>query len=94
MRKVIFVSGRYCPRCKYVEQAVLDVLPKYMENSIEKRVAEDDPAWCAARRIRHVPVFIYEEDGKEVHRFVGTAPKTEELYMWMCGTRDIDEEPT
>lgn len=94
MRKLIFVSGRYCPRCKYVESAVLDPLPKDAKEMIEKRVAEDDLTWCAAHRVKHVPVFIYEEDGKEVHRFVGTAPKTEELYMWMCGTKDIDEEPT
>ena len=93
MRKVIFVSGRYCPRCKYVEQAVLDVLPKYMKDSVEKRVAEDDPAWCGAHRVRHVPVFIFEEDGKEVHRFVGTAPKPEEICMWIDNVKDI-EEPT
>jgi thioredoxin 1 len=74
--KMIDFTAKWCGPCKQMEP-VLHALAKEYSGQVELVAIDVDDEPIAAQRynVRSMPTLVFERDGREVGRIVGTRPR-------------------
>ena len=83
MRYIIFVKGRYCPRCKFIYEKCIKPVEDMMPEKVTVIVGEDAPEWVKKYNIMPAPTVLYFNNGEEVGRTVQKHMTAQENIDWL-----------
>lgn len=74
--KLLDFTAKWCGPCRQMEPVLAALQKEYGDRlTIVPVDVDDDPIAAQRYNVRSMPTFVFERDGREVGRIVGSRPK-------------------